>query len=381
MALRVMYFGTYRAEYSRNRILRQALLAAGVDVRECHEPLWAGVEDRVQAASGGWANPKFVLRLLGVYTRLLWRGLRLRDYDILMCGYPGQLDVFFAWLISRLHRKPLVWDVFMSIYLIALERGLERRSAFSVGLLRRLEWLALRLPDRLVHDTRQYVKWLCATHGLAAGRFCLAPTSADESTFSPGPAVSPPDDAPFEVLYYGSYIPNHHVQTIVQAAALLRSQPEIRFSLVGEGPDLPEAQRLARELGLANLSFSPWLEQTALVARMRCAGLLLGAFGDTSQSLMTVHNKVYEGLAVGRAVLTGDSQAVRDALRVEEEILVCARKSPEALAQAILSAAAHPARCAEIGARGRSAFVERFSAGVVGANLRDCLLEKQGTKN
>lgn len=372
MSLRVVYFGTYREEYSRNRILQQALRIAGVEVRECHERLWGGIEDRVAAASGGWARPGFALRLLGVYARLLWRGLRLRDYDILMCGYPGQLDVFLAWLVSRLHGKPLVWDVFMSIYLIAVERGLDQRSPFSVNLLRRLERLALRLPDRLVQDTRQYVAWLCATHDLRPQRFCLAPTSADERIYSP--AGAPPRAAAFRVLYCGTFIPNHHAATIVHSAALLRGEPEIQFEMVGEGPDLPEAQRLAGELGLDNLSFTPWMAPEALAERMRAASLLLGAFGDTPQSLMTVHNKVYEGLAVGRPVLTGDSDAVRDALRVDAEILVCARKSPAALADAIRAAWADPARTEQIAARGHAAFLERFSFAVTGEHLRQCLL-------
>ncbi|MCB0186670.1 MAG: hypothetical protein KDE31_20530, partial [Caldilineaceae bacterium] len=56
-------------------------------------------------------------------------------YDILVVGYPGQVDVYLARLLSWWQGKPLVWDVFMSIYLIAVERGLDRQSGLAVRLL------------------------------------------------------------------------------------------------------------------------------------------------------------------------------------------------------------------------------------------------------
>jgi hypothetical protein len=108
--LRVCYFGTYRAEYSRNQILLEGLRRSGVEVFECHETLWRGIEDRVQTASGGWLRPGFWWRVLRAYGRLVWHYGQLPDHDVVMVGYPGQLDVFLARLLSWLRRKPLAWD-------------------------------------------------------------------------------------------------------------------------------------------------------------------------------------------------------------------------------------------------------------------------------
>jgi hypothetical protein len=70
-SLRVCYFGTYRQDYSRNQIMIEGLRLAGVDVIECHEPLWRGIEDRFQVASGGWLNPVFWRRVIHTYFHLL----------------------------------------------------------------------------------------------------------------------------------------------------------------------------------------------------------------------------------------------------------------------------------------------------------------------
>ena len=43
----------------------------GVDVIECHEKLWHGIEDRVNATTGGWFRPTFWVRLFRIYLKLL----------------------------------------------------------------------------------------------------------------------------------------------------------------------------------------------------------------------------------------------------------------------------------------------------------------------
>ena len=80
-SLRVCYFGTYRAAYSRNRIMIEGLRRSGLEVVECHERLWHGIQDRVQAASGGWLRPGFFSRLVRTYARLLRRYGQVGPYD------------------------------------------------------------------------------------------------------------------------------------------------------------------------------------------------------------------------------------------------------------------------------------------------------------
>jgi hypothetical protein len=156
--LRVCYFGTYRAEYSRNRIMIEGLRQAGVEVVECQEQLWKSIEDRVETASGGWLRPGFMLRVLRAYVRLIQRHRQSGDYDVMVAGYPGQMDIFLARYLSRRRGKPLVWDIFMSIYLIALERGLDQRSRLSVNLIQQIEKRALALPDPGYRRLRRLVR-------------------------------------------------------------------------------------------------------------------------------------------------------------------------------------------------------------------------------
>lgn len=362
--LRVCYFGTYRAEYSRNKSMITALRSQGVEVIECHETLWHSIEDRVQAASGGWRSPAFWWRVVRAYLNLLRRYRQCGEYDVLMVGYPGQFDVFLARILSSLRHKPLVWDVFMSIYLVALERELDSRSRFTINLLRRIERIALRLPDLLIQDTAAYVTWLHETHGIPEERFRLVPTGADDNIFQPPHTV--PQKSGFTVLYYGTFIPNHGVRYIIEAARILNEHPEIHFELIGQGPEQGLARQLTREYGLKNITFIDWMEKFELVAHIASADICLGAFGTTPQSLMTVQNKIYEGLAMAKPVLTGDGPAIRAAFEHKKHIYLVSRENGAAISDGILTLQANPDLQKRLSDEGYRLFKERYSLKALG---------------
>jgi glycosyltransferase involved in cell wall biosynthesis len=373
--VRVCYFGAYRQEYARNRIMIAGLRRNGIAVIECHEQLWHSIEDRVGAIAGGWQRPAFWWRVVRTYLRLLRRYWTIRhDYDLLITGYPGQFDVLLARLLSWWQGKPLVWDVFMSIYLIALERGLDQQNGFVVGVVRRFEWLACRLSDRLILDTAEYAAWFQQTHGVALERFRLVPTGADSDQFHSIPTPPKRDDG-FTVIYYGTFIPNHGVKTIVEAAHLLAAEPDVHFALIGQGPDRAAAVDLAQRYGLTNLTFIDWLEQPALIQQVAAADLCLGAFGTTPQSLMTVQNKIYEGLALGKAVLSGDGPAVRNTLQHGAEIYLCERANPQALATAIRTLRDDSDLRHKLAETGRKRFEANFTIEALGKLYKAHLME------
>jgi len=373
--LRVCYFGTYRANFPRNRILIEGLRQNGVEVIECHEQLWRGIDDRVQLASGGWIHPGFWCRVLRTYGRLLRRYWRIgRNYHVLIVGYPGQFDVFLARLLSWLHRKPLVWDVCMSIYLVALERGLADRSRTTVNLIRLAERIACRLPQLLILDTPEYVEWFQATHGVPTDRFRLVSLGADARLFEPA-LQEHPDRKPLRVVYFGTFIPNHGVEYIVEAARLVAGDDTIHFELIGQGPDREKSIAVARLHCLRNLTLPGWLDPEEFAQRVASADVCLGGFGITPHSLMTIQSKVYEGLAMGKPVVTGDGPAIRNVFTHGKDIYLCERANPQALAEALCFLRDNSGLRRTLSINGYARFQQDFSAEPLGAQFKHYLLE------
>lgn len=375
--LTVCYFGTYRANYSRNQIMLAGLQANDIEVIECHVPLWHGIEDRVQVATGQWASLSFVSRLFTAYWQLLKKYYSLtQDYDIMVLGYPGQLDVLLARLLTWIRGKPLVLDLFMSIYLIAMERGLDQKSRFSVTLLWLLEAIVCRLPDLLICDTQAYIQWHNHIYGLATNKFRLVPTGVDDRTFQPILSLAEHNSCRlFRVLYYGTYIPNHGIETILRAAKILKNQPYIKFELIGTGPTKEKALYLAQQYNLSNVEFIDWLEKKTLIQKIANADLLLGVFGETPQSMMTVQNKIYEGLAMAKPLITGDSPTIQKIFKNQHHLYLIDRQNPSELAEAILTLLANSELRGKLATLGYGLVKENFTTKSIGQQFQQHLEE------
>lgn len=373
--MRILYFGTYRDRYVRNRLMIERLQMNGVEVVECHATLWRGIEDREAIGGGGWRSPRFWGRALSAYVLLLWRYLRAGRYDLMIVGYPGQPDLPLARLLSWLRRKPLAWDVLMSIYLIALERGLDRSSPAGVGLIRAVEKLACRLPDYFLLDTEEYSRWFQREYGLPASRIRLVPLGADDRLFRPFTDPRQGADGRFRCVYYGTFIPNHGVQYIVEAARLLQEDPAIQFELIGQGPERNRIVALVQEYGLHNVTFTEWLEVPDLVRRVGTAGVCLGTFGNTPQALMTMQNKIHESLAMGVPLINGDSPVMRSTLTHGEQVYLCAREDPRALADAILALRADEELRSRLAQRGYEFYQQNLSFAALGRRLTGIMEE------
>jgi len=350
----------------------EGLRQNGVEVVECHETLWHGIDDRVSITTGGWLNPSFWWRLLRTYFNLLKKFSQIDSFDLMVVGYPGQFDVFIAYLLCRLRKKKLVWDIFMSIYLIALERGLNTRSPLTVRIIKEIESLACRLPHLLILDTEAYLDWFQRTHGVSPNRFGLIPTGADDRIFKPT-IDSSRNDGIFHVLYYGSFIPNHGVPYIIEAASQLTCHPNITFEMIGEGPELDLARSLVDQNQLKNVCFYPWMEQAQLLEYIHNADVCLGAFGQTPQSLMTVQNKIYECLAMAKPVITGDSIAVRQGLSHGTHIWCCDRNDPGDLARSIIKFNNDRTLGQTLAKNGFAIFTDQFTIHKLGMKYRNYL--------
>jgi glycosyltransferase involved in cell wall biosynthesis len=365
MMLRVLYFGTYDMEIPRNRMMIEGLRSAGAIVVECHVPLWKGTVERVAAATSAGKWFSLTRRLVQCYVCLMRTYWPLRrSYDAMVLGYPGQFDAFLGRLLCWVDRRPLVLDVYISLYLAASERGLPARN-----LLRWIEGVACRLPDLLIIDTAEYADWFEKTYGITKRRFRLVPVGADNHLFRPLPRPQP--NGIFRVVYHGSFIPLHGIEYILQAAALLRKRSEIRFELIGRGPMLAKAQALAADLRLhRQVRFLGWIDREALLSHLAAADVVLGVFGTTEASRRTIQNKIFEGLAMARPVITGDSPAIRTVFRHAQQVYLVERANPAALANAILTLQSNRELREHLADVGHRLFQERFTVESIGRETR-----------
>ncbi len=370
--LRVCYFGTYRAAYTRNQIVLKGLQAQpDVAVHVCHASLWRGIEDRVQQASGGWRSPRFWGRVLAAYRQLLRAHAAAPDYDVMLIGYPGQFDAYLGRWLAHRRGRPVALDILMSLHLVAEERGLVAAHPTTGRLLFQLERGGLRRPDLLIAENPEYGDYIADKYHLPRERFRYVPHGADETVFHPRP-LRPPGDR-FRVTYHGGYLPSHGMDAILGAAALLRDQPDVCFDFYGSGPEKARVVAQAEALALPNVTFHGFVDQDELLDALATAHVCLGVFGTTRQANFTVQNKVWEGLAMGRPVISGDAPTIRAALADRKEVYLVARNSPAALAAGLTELRADPGLRERIAAAGHARYLAGNSVTAIGRQMAAAL--------
>jgi glycosyltransferase involved in cell wall biosynthesis len=256
----------------------------------------------------------------------------------------------------------------MSAYLISLERELDKRHPTAARLIRIMERVACKLPDLLFVDTAPFSRWFQDHYKIPDQKIRLIPLGADDRVFRPVERSLEPKPI-FTCLYYGTFIPNHGVVFILESAKILSGDPTIQFELVGEGPDCAQMEVWAKQNGLNNVRFLGWLPPDKLRKQAENADVLLGTFSNTPQALMTMHNKIFEGLAMGLPVINGDSPVMRLTMEHGKHIYLCKRESASSLAEAILTLRKDPVLRDRLAIEGNKLYQDIFSFDHIGEQI------------
>ena len=347
-------YGNYGPDYPRNRVIESVLRELGCEV------------DRFLPTLSATADLEYALR----------RGARP---DLVWVPCFRQRDLAAAARYARRQRLPLVFDPLISAY----DKQVNEKHKFAAGSAQARKLLAwesrlFRLPDWLIADTAGHADYFHATHGVRRERIRVIPVGAEEALFTPQPWPQKPDDAPLELAFFGTFIGLQGVDVLARAI-LQYDGPPTHWRLIGEGPMKAECERLLAPLvgaeGPSRVSFEGWGPLPELPGRLASADAILGIFGTSDKALRVIPNKVYQGLAIGRAVLTSATPAFLPALRADEaQGLVWARPGEaESICAAVARVHRHRPGLAALGKAARGTYERYYSNCVIRNVLSDLL--------
>ncbi len=341
----VLWWGRFDPDYSRNRILRQAYIKLGWQVADFHP----------------------VVSPLGDFEA------RLRQppqADLVHVPCFRQRDLNAAARYARRHHLPLLFDPLISAFdKQVYERRKVSPCTTAARQLLHEEQQQFANADIVLADTPEHARFFAEILYVAPEKLQVVYVGAEDSLFRPLPHEPRP---PLEVLFYGSFIPLQGPQVIIEAARLYQGPP-VRWTLLGNGP----LKRMCHQDAamLDNVTFEDWVAYDHLPVRMARADILLGVFGNTPKALRVIPNKVFQGLACGKPLITGAAPAYPDELRAElrSGITWVPMNDPAALATAVAGVAAHPDQLVEEGLRARATYERFFASAVVTAQLDTAL--------
>ena len=313
---------------------------------------------------------------LGNYASFAWWAslamTRVPKPDVVIASSPSLPAAGAAAVLAMLRRAPFVLEI----------RDLWPDSAVTMGLVndratitaaRWLESFCYRRADRIIALTEGIRDGIIAK-GIPEKKVTLI-TNGVDLDYAGGEQV--PADIPgvppgsVVAMYVGAHGTYSSLDTVLQAADLLRGRPEIRVVLVGGGDQKARLVEMAGRMDLPNVVFVdsvPKREVPPMIAR---ADICLLPYQDRALFAGALPNKVFDYLAASRPILAAAPEGELTTLIRDADCGVCVPpEDPRAMADAIIAIADDPAR-AEMGARGLAVALERYDRRVLAGRFVD----------
>ncbi len=354
------FLGAYDPAYPRNAILRCGLERNGAQVRECRLP----------------KSLKFWMRYpvgLSRYTRTIRRS------DIIFVPEFCHKDVPLGTIFSSFSAKPIVFDPLAGRYETKVIDWKRRKpGTVRAWWNRTIDRISFGLSDLILADTQAHKDYYCRTYGIAEDKVAVIPVGYDDRVFSPERRAPARDAAKpaseFTVLFFGSFLPLHGAESIIEAAAMLaRKAPSIRFRFIGSGQTLDRVRIRADCLALQNVAFDGWLRMEELPARIAAADVCLGIFGETEKARRVVPHKVFQSLGMGKPVITGRTPAAEEFFHHKKDIFFCDPPYAKSLAAAVLVLKADASLRRGLGEKGHELVSKKYSPRPLGLRLLEAI--------
>jgi glycosyltransferase involved in cell wall biosynthesis len=212
------------------------------------------------------------------------------------------------------------------------------------------KWLGTyrKCVDRFLAPS-QFVRDKFVEHGWDPDKFEVLPHFQLVEPLAKRSAGNPP------LLYFGRLSPEKGVADLLYAMQRL---PQLHLTIAGDGPERGSLERLAAELGLANVEFAGHLRGAELeraVADSRFTVL-------PSHAYETMGKTILESYAEGRAVVATDLGSRRELVHEGKTGLLYRTGDVDQLASAIRFLSSQPELADRMGRAGRELVQQRHTA-------------------
>jgi colanic acid biosynthesis glycosyl transferase WcaI len=179
--------------------------------------------------------------------------------DLIHCQTPPLTVAFTASILSRILRKPIIIRI-QDIHPDALVKIGLLKNKLLIKLMELMELFVYVCASHITVISDGYKKHVLA-RGINGKKISLIPNWADVNK------IKPPNENDFRermrlggeflVTYAGTISWPQDLETVVEAASILRNNRDIRFLIVGDGVKKEMLVRRSRELRLDNIIFMP----------------------------------------------------------------------------------------------------------------------------
>lgn len=236
-------------------------------------------------------------------------------------------DILFEMFLAFIFRKKIVVDYYISIYeKVVVDEGWFKEGSFLAKLAKKLDQFYFDVATKVIFlsdfEKERYCQFIDRS---PEHKKCVAiPHCIDESF-----TISENQDTTFNICWWGSYLPLHGLNIIMEAAKLLKDDNlNLKWYFFGNSDEkaIPYVEK-AKELEIeADCVFenSFTMKNGKLIEFLKHhCDLCLGNFGTSTKARSLMSNKVLDACAMKALVLSGNAKAYYGFFDGETDILLC----------------------------------------------------------
>lgn len=309
-----------------------------------------------------------LLSYLSFMPAVFLSGIRAGKCDVVLITSPPIFPLIPAVILAKIRGAKLAFDVrdLWSDELVTFGDGSEK--SISVKIARKLENWGYQLAD-LVSATTESLVETVISRGALNGTTVYLPNGADLELFRPFPkdnaiAQEYPFGNRFIVMYSGLFGIKHGLETLLEAADILRDRKDIVFFLLGNGARREKLEKYIAEKSLDNVIISGERNVKDVPKVISRADVCFAGFKPEPYTRKIISVKIFEYLACEKPVVGSFNGESAKVIEESNGGIVVSPGDSQAIARAILKLNKDPSRCKQMGKSGRQYVEENFSRAI-----------------
>ncbi len=288
------------------------------------------------------ANEGFVKRILDYQSFMVsatLAALFVRGVDVVIGTSPQFFTVCAAYVVSRLKWIPFVFEL-RDLWPESIKAVGAMKESAAIRALERLELFLYRKAARIVSVTHSFKRTLIS-RGVASEKIEVVTNGVDMSRFKPMPK-----DAEllrdlglagkFVAGYVGTHGLAHHLETLLDAAEMLRARPDdarYHFIFLGDGARKQALKDEAARRSLDNVTFIDSVRKEQVARYWSLLDVSVIHLRKTELFTTVIPSKLFECMGMGLPVLHGVAGESADIVRDEGVGIVFEPENTAALVQ------------------------------------------------
>jgi glycosyltransferase involved in cell wall biosynthesis len=290
--------------------------------------------------------------------------------QVVLSTSPQFFNGLAGYFVSRLKRAPWVLEI----------RDLWPESIFVVGAIRNkwtirtlqyLEIFAYRKADAIVPVTDGFRRYMIGK-GIPADKIEVIKNGVDLDFYKleEGATLALAEfglGGKFVASYFGTHGMAHHLETVLEAAALLRERKDIAFVLIGDGAERQKLSALRDERGLDNVMMLGQQPKEKMPFLWQCSNASMVLLKKSDLFKIVIPSKIFESMAMQRPIILGVEGESREIVEAARAGLCIEPQNAADLARSVAHLADNPEYCDELGRNGRTFVAEHYDRAALSA--------------